>query len=159
MLKFDTNAAPEETDLIRYFLEALKPSIKAEMESQVDKYEHWKELVKKTVDVKVKTALRPILYIREMDQHYPRRNPPAYITTAKSQRSPMKDLCSDNYKRKSSGPGMGSGLGPLRANTKSSTKSKKQKWSSNKKPDTPASGINTTEAETGQKLKKQKRDD
>ena len=54
---------------------------------------------------------------------------------------------------------MGLGLGPQRADTKLSTKSKKRKWSSNKKSDSLVSGTNTTKAGTGQKLKKQKRDD
>ena len=84
LLEFDVNRASEETDLIWYFQEALKPSIKAEMKSQVDEYEHWEELVKKTVVAEAKAALRPVSYIRKMDQDCRRGNWPAYTTTAKS---------------------------------------------------------------------------
>lgn len=128
------------------------------MESHVNKYKDWEVLVKKTVAFKAKAALQPILYIREIDQHCPQRNQLAYTTTAKSQGSPMKDSRSKDHKPKSFGPVVGSGLGPQRIDTKSSTKSKMRKYGLNKKSDTPASGTNTTEAETGQKSKKQKRD-
>lgn len=93
-----------------------------------------------------------------MDQHYLQGNKPAFTTIAKSQRSYIKDLCSNNNKLKNFNPGMGLGLCSQRANNESSAKSKKQKWSSNKKSNFFAFGTNTIKAGTGQKLKKQKRD-
>lgn len=39
----------------------------AEIKSQVEKYEHWEDLVKKTVAAEAKAALRLVLYIRKMD--------------------------------------------------------------------------------------------
>ena len=162
LLEFDANGAPEETDLIRYFQEALKPSIKAEMENQVEEYEHWEELVRKTIAAEAKAALRPSSYVREMDQHCPRGNRPAYATSVKAQGSSMKDPRSQDYKPKSSGPGVasgsGSGSGPQRTDSESFSRSKKRKGGPNKKKsDTPASGVNTTEAGDGQKSKKQRR--
>ena len=40
LIEFDADGAPEESDVIRYFQEALRPSIKAEMENQVREYEN-----------------------------------------------------------------------------------------------------------------------
>lgn len=154
MLEFDANGTLEKTGLIHYFQKVFKLLIKAEMEIQVNKYEHWEELVKKTVIAKAKEALRPVSYIREMNQYYPRGNRPTYTTTAKSQRSPMKNFCSEDHNSRSSSLGMGSGLGSQCTNTESSTKSKKQKYSLNKKSGTFASGTNMIKAGTNQKLKK-----
>lgn len=54
----------------------------------------------------------------------------------KSQRSPKKDLCSEDYKPKSFSPGVSSGLNSQYYNTKSSTNLKKQKgaWIRNPTP-------------------------
>lgn len=40
LIEFDADGAPGESDVIRYFQEALRPSIKAEMENQVREYEN-----------------------------------------------------------------------------------------------------------------------
>lgn len=68
-------------------------------------------LVKKTVAAKTKAVLQPILFIRKIDQHCPQKNRLTYTTTAKNQELPIKDSCSKDYKLKSSGPGIGLGLG------------------------------------------------
>ena len=41
LLEFDADAAPEESDLIRFFREGLKPSIKAQMEQRGRELDSW----------------------------------------------------------------------------------------------------------------------
>lgn len=85
------------------------------MENQDNKYKDWDVLVKKIVTAKVKVALRPILYIREIHQHCPWKNRPVYTITAfkaQGQGFSIKDLCTKNLKPNNSSPGLGSKLGP-----------------------------------------------
>lgn len=108
LLEFDANGAPKETDLIRYFQKALKPSIKAEMENQVDEYEDWDVLVRKTVAAEAKAALRPASYIREMDQQCPRGNRPTSTSnTSKNQWTTLKDPRAEDHKPKNASAGSG----------------------------------------------------
>ena len=41
LLEFDAEGAPEESDLIRFFREGLKPSIKAQMEQRGRELDSW----------------------------------------------------------------------------------------------------------------------
>ena len=86
MLELDANGAPEKTDLIRYFQEALKPSIKAEMENQVEEYEHWEELVRKTIAAEAKAALRPSRMSEKWTDIVPRETDPLIRSRLRSKR-------------------------------------------------------------------------
>lgn len=121
LLEFDANGAPKESDLIRYFQEALKPSIKAEMENQADEYEDWDELVRKTVTAEAKAALRPASYIREMDQHRSRGNRLISTTnTSKNPGSTLKDPRIKDPKPKNFGSGSSAGSAPQRTDAEPS---------------------------------------
>lgn len=49
-LGFDADGGPEESDLIRFFREGLKPSIKAQMEQRGPEINSWDELVEKVIE-------------------------------------------------------------------------------------------------------------
>ena len=85
LLEFDTDRAPKEGTMIRYFRDGLIPSIWAEMEQCRRELNSFKELVEKAIDAKARAALRPRSYARETDQHCPRGSWPAHSTTAKAQ--------------------------------------------------------------------------
>ena len=83
LLEFDDEGAPEESDLIRFFREGLKPSIKAQMEQRGRELDSWEELVEKAIDAEAKASLQPQSILREMDQRCPHGNRPAHATVAK----------------------------------------------------------------------------
>ena len=55
--------------MIEYFQEGLRPSIRVKMEECDQEFDNFEELVKKTVNVKAKAALRPYFYACKTDQH------------------------------------------------------------------------------------------
>ena len=83
LLEFDIDGAPKESDLIRFFQEGLKPSIKAQMEQKSWDLDAWEEMIEKAVECEAKAGLQPASYIREMDHQALQENCPAHITTAK----------------------------------------------------------------------------
>ena len=91
LIEFDADGAPEDSALIRYFREGLKPSVKAQMEQRGREKDSWEELVEKAIDAEAKASLQPPSFLREMDQRCPRGNRPAHITMAKSQASATWD--------------------------------------------------------------------
>ena len=67
LMEFDPAAAPEESTMVRYFEEGLKPSIKAEMDQDATHLDDYEELVAKAVRAEAKAGLRPSSYVRETD--------------------------------------------------------------------------------------------
>ena len=67
--EFDKEGALEESELIRFFREGLRPSIKAQIEQRKQEHNSWEELVKKAIDTEAKASLQPPSILREMDQH------------------------------------------------------------------------------------------
>ncbi len=84
-LKFSADGALEESDLIRFFREGPKPSIKAQMDQRGRESDDWETLVEKTVEAEVKTGLQPASYIREIDHWCLRENCSAYTSSSKAQ--------------------------------------------------------------------------
>lgn len=76
-MEFDADGAPEESGLIRFFREELRPSIKAQMDQRGRELDSWDELVAKTIDAEAKTSLQPSM-LREINQHNPRGNRPSH---------------------------------------------------------------------------------
>lgn len=70
--------------MLRYLREDLKLSILAKLEHQNLELENFDQMVKKTINVKAKTALQLHSSTWEMDQHYPYSKRPANSTIAKS---------------------------------------------------------------------------
>lgn len=85
LVEFDADGAPEESTLICFFREGLKPSIKAQMEQRGRESDSWEELVEKAVVAEAKASLQPPSFIREMDQRCTRGSRPAHTTVARSQ--------------------------------------------------------------------------
>ena len=64
-MEFNLAAAPMESTMVRYFVEGLKSSIKAEMDWDTTHLDDYEELVAKAVRAKAKADLQPSSYIRE----------------------------------------------------------------------------------------------
>ena len=103
LLKFDAEGALE-SDLIRFFREGLKPSIKAQMEQRGRELDSWEELVEKAIDAEAKASLQPQSILRKMDQRCPHGNRPAHATVAKPQTSTRDPRDEPSEKPKPSGP-------------------------------------------------------
>ena len=63
--------------MIRYFLEGLKRSVRAQIDVQSWDLNSWEEAIEKAVNVKAKTILQSSFSTRDMDSRYPRGNRPA----------------------------------------------------------------------------------
>lgn len=57
LIEFDADGAPEESDLIRFFREGLKPLVKAQMEQRGRELDSWEEIVEKAIDAEAKASL------------------------------------------------------------------------------------------------------
>ena len=68
LVEFDADGAPEESDLIRFFCEGLKPSIKAQIEQRGRELDSWDELVEKAIDAEAKARLQPASILCEIDR-------------------------------------------------------------------------------------------
>ena len=69
--------------MLRYFWEGLKPSVLAKLEHEDLELESFNQMVKKAIDVKAKSDLRPRSSTKEMDQNCPQGNGLANSTIAK----------------------------------------------------------------------------
>ena len=96
LLEYDPVGAPTEPTMLKFFWESLVISVLAELEHRDLELESFNQMVKKAVNVKAKSALRPRSSTKEMDQHCPQDNRPANST--KSQGSIMKDPRSEEPK-------------------------------------------------------------
>ncbi len=75
--EFDPTDAPNETTLIRYFWEGLRPSIQAQLDHQRRDLDVWKEVMEKAGDVEAKANLQPPFYVREIDSRCPKGHRPS----------------------------------------------------------------------------------
>lgn len=73
LIEIDADGAPEESDLIRFFQEGLKPSVKVQMEQRGRELDSWDELVEKAIDAEAKAGLQSPSILRETDQTLPTR--------------------------------------------------------------------------------------
>ncbi len=76
MKEFDPTDAPNETTLIHYFREELRPSIWAKLDNQRRDLDAWAEVVKKVGDVEAKTNMQPPFYDRDIDARCPKCHRP-----------------------------------------------------------------------------------
>ena len=63
--------------MIQCFLEGLKPSVRAQMDTQSRDLNSWKEAMEKIVNAKAKAMLQSSFSTRNMDSRCPRENKPA----------------------------------------------------------------------------------
>ena len=64
---FDEEGAPEESNIIWFFREDLRPSIKAQIEQQGQEHNSWEKYVKKAIDTEAKTSLQPPSILQKID--------------------------------------------------------------------------------------------
>ena len=146
--------------MLKYFCEALKPSVLAELKHRDLELESFDQMVKKAIDAKAKLALWPRFSTKKIDQHCPRGNRPANSTVAKSQGSAMNDLQTEKPKVQS----IESLSGPQRS--ESSEKARKEKKKEQQRRDrerregsNPATRVNTAQTGEPHQKKKKKRFD
>lgn len=84
LIEFDADGALEESHLIRFFREGIKPSVKAQMEQRGLELDSWDKLVEKAIDAEAKASLQPVSIFHEMDQRCPRDDRPAHTGLTKS---------------------------------------------------------------------------
>ncbi len=103
MLKeFDPSGASNETTLIRYFQEGLRPSIRAQLDHRGRYLDGWEEVVENASDVEAKANLQPPFYVRNIDA----RCPKGHRLSAKKDkedtyREPQSEASKDKDKAKS----------------------------------------------------------
>ncbi len=103
MLKeFDLSGAPNETTLIRYFREGLRPSIWAQLDHRGQDLDGWEEVVEKAGDVEPKVNLQPPFYVRDIDARCPKGHRPSSKKGKKdTDREPQNEAFKDKDKAKS----------------------------------------------------------
>ena len=83
LIEFNPQAALTEFNMVRYFEEGLKTSIKVEMDQDVDYLDTYEELVANALKAEVKAGIWPCFYVRESDANCLRGNWPAHATAHK----------------------------------------------------------------------------
>ncbi len=68
--EFNRISASNETTLICYFREGLRPSIQAQLDHRKQDLDAWEEMVEKIGNAKAKVNLQPPFYIREINSRY-----------------------------------------------------------------------------------------
>ena len=158
LIEFDSKCAPKEAIMIRYFPKGLCPSIRMKMKQYGRELDNFEELVKKTINVEAKAALRPRSYARKTDQHCFWSSWPS-IAKASTQSQSMKD---PRFEKPKSKPQESKALARQRSdNAETSKKGRKEKkkndlkhwrscWSDNESfRATAATGSNTTNNSAG----------
>ncbi len=75
--EFDPSNAPNETTLIHYFREGLRPSIRAQLDDRGRDLDGFEEVVEKVDDVEAKANLQPPFYVRNIDARCPKGHCPS----------------------------------------------------------------------------------
>lgn len=89
--------APNKTILINYFWDGLRPSIWTYLDYQRRDLNAWKEVVEKVDDVKTKTNLQSLFYIREIDSKYPKNH---CLSGKKDKEDTYEEPCNEASKDK-----------------------------------------------------------
>ncbi len=78
MLKeFHLTGAPNETTLIRYFRDGLRPPIQAQLDYRGRDLDVWEEVMEKADDVKAEANLQPPFYVKDIDARCPKDQHPS----------------------------------------------------------------------------------
>ncbi len=103
MLKeFNPSDTPNETTLIRYFREELRPSIRAQLDHRGRNLDGWEEVVEKAGDAEAKTNLQPPFYVRDIDAKCPKGHRPlAKKDKEDTYQEPQNEASKDKDKAKS----------------------------------------------------------
>lgn len=68
LIEFD-DSSPDESYLIRFFCDGLRPSIKVQIEKKGQKLCNWEDFVQKAIKTKAKASFLLLSMVYEMDQH------------------------------------------------------------------------------------------
>ncbi len=103
MLKeFDPSGASNETTLLRYFQEGLRPSIRAQLDHWRRDLDTWEEMVEKAGDIEAKANLQLPFYVRKIDSKYPKGHRPLAMKNKEdTYRKPQNEVSKDKNKAKS----------------------------------------------------------
>ena len=154
LAEFDTVGAPDESTMIRYFREGLKPSIKVEMEQQDRASTSFEEMMQRAVNAEAKAGLRSSIMVWDTDSRCSRGHRLSQNTSIKmqTQDSTAKESKPEESRPKDLKPADGKTLAPPRTNKSEKTfyqdKKKeyfKKKW--DQKNSTPATRDNAIEGE------------
>ena len=69
--EFDPAAIPNKEIMIRYFLEGLKPSVRAQLDAHGRDLDFWEEAVEKAINAEAKAMLQSSSNTRNMDSRCP----------------------------------------------------------------------------------------
>ena len=162
LAEFDSVGAPDELTMIRYFREGLKPSIKVEMEQQDRASTSFKEMVQRAVNAEVKAGLRSSTIVRDSDARCPRGHRLSHNTSLKVQTQGSKDLSRPKETKPKDPKSASSRDDAAESPKKNDRKDKKKRFrgqrrkhTGERKEQTPATNINTTNVS---KKKKKRRD-
>ena len=154
LAEFDTVGAPNESTMICYFWEGLKPSIKVEIEQQDRALTSFEEMVQRAVNAEAKIGLRSSIMVRDADSRYLRGHRPSRNTSTKvqTQSSIVKKSKPEESRPKDSKPANGKTPAPPRNDEpgKISRQDKKKEYLKKKwdwKNSTPATRDNAIEGE------------
>ncbi len=138
MLKeFDPTGAPNETTLIRYFREGLRPSIRAQFDPRRRDLDGWEEVVEKVDDVEAKANLQPLFYIRDIDARCPKDH---RLLAKKDKEDTYRELQNEASKDKNKVKSHSSSASANQPQTQASKKDKRGRRGGH-----PATGVNATE--------------
>ena len=98
LLEYNLVRALTKPIMFKYFQKDLKPSVLAELEYRDLKLENFDQIVKKTIDIEVKSTLQPHSNTKKIDQKCPWDNQLANFTIAKSSGNTIKDTRSEKTK-------------------------------------------------------------
>ncbi len=102
MLKeFDPSGAPNETTLICYFREGLRPSIRAQLDHRGRDLDGWEEVVEKAGDAEAKANLQPPFYVRDIDTRCLKGHRPSSKNKEDTYQEPQSEASKDKDKAKS----------------------------------------------------------
>ena len=158
LVEFDADGALVKSNLIRFFREGLKPSIRAQMEPRSQEYDSWDELVEKTVAAEAKANLQPSYYSRDMDNRCSKNNRPSHTNLSKHQPSrdnhPEKEKPQNPQVQKKSTQPPSSGSPRPDSNETSEKKARREKKKKyrrehNRDSGTPATGVNADDVTSG----------
>ncbi len=138
MLKeFNPSSASNETTLICYFRERLRPFIRAQLDHREQDLDGWEEVVEKAGDAEAKVNLQPPFYVRDINAKCPKgHHPSAKKDKEDTYRKPQNEASKNKDKAKSHS----SSTSANQLQTQAPENNKRGRWGGH-----PATGVNATE--------------
>lgn len=97
LVEFDPEGAPQESDLIHFFMEGIKPSVKLYMNQCRREPDSWEEILVKAKGGEAKAGLLTPFMLREMDHRCPQGDRPENTSVPKTRASLLWDPRHDSF--------------------------------------------------------------